>query len=147
MVWGCMTIYGLSNLVFLDKNVDKTVYLKILKQNLIQTADKYNMDRFIFQHDGAPAHKAEIIEEWLAMKGIYVMPWAAQSPDLNPIEHIWALMKRRIGRKVFNNVEDLKKELLKIWSEITPKECKDLIMSMPRRVAAVLDANGYQTKY
>ena len=105
------------------------------------------MDSFIFQHDGAPAHKAEIIEEWLSMKGIYVMPWAAQSPDLNPIEHIWALMKRRIGRKVFNNVEDLKKELLKIWSEITPKECKDLIMSMPRRVAAVLDANGYQTKY
>ena len=68
MVWACMTAYGVSDLVFCDEKVDKHYYLRILKRNLLQTAKKYNMDEFIFQQDGAPAHKAEIIDEFFVVK-------------------------------------------------------------------------------
>ena len=68
------------------------------------------MDEFIFQQDGAPAHKAEIIDEFFEAKGITVLDWAAKSPDINVIEHLWAICKRQISDQRFQSVEELKEK-------------------------------------
>ena len=147
MVWAVMSVHGLGNCVFLEKSVDTETYLTILKQNLLQTIKNHRMYEYFFLQDNAPAHRSEKVLEWFEKKGVPVMPWCAQSPDLNPIEHAWAYLKRKIGQKRHSTVDELKQDILHHWSQITPEFCKSLIMSMKRRALAIINASGYLTKY
>ena len=74
------------------------------------------------------------------------MPWCAQSPDLNPIEHIWAYLKQKLGHKRYENIEDLKNDLRELWAQITPEHCRKLIMSIKNRAEAILKVDGYSTR-
>ena len=77
------------------------------------------------------------------------MEWPAQSPDLNPIEHLWSHLKKKLEE--YENpptgITDLWKRVEKEWNNIPASVCQNLIESMPRRVAAVLGAKGGYTKY
>lgn len=66
MVWGCMSSAGVGNLVFIDDTMDKTVYLNLLKSNLLQSAEKLGIrDRFRFYQDNDPKHKSQLVQTWL----------------------------------------------------------------------------------
>lgn len=147
MVWGCISASGIGNLVFLTENINAGVYTNILANNLFQSADKMGLDDFIFQHDGAKPHTARITENWLERKGIRILNWASQSPDLNPIEHIWSYMKNELSKKIINDINNLKIQLSKIWNEIPQELCEKLCLSMPRRSLAVYKSKGGHTKY
>ena len=77
------------------------------------------------------------------------MTWPAQSPDLNPIEHVWSELKRRLGRhpEAPKGMFELWSRAQVEWKNITLEYCQKLIESMPCRVKAVLRAKGGHTKY
>ena len=54
-----------------------------------------------FLHDYAPCHKAKKVTQWLLHEGIEVIDWPSYSPDLNPIENMWAIFKRIVGKENF----------------------------------------------
>ena len=87
MVWGAMSSAGVGPLCFLRSNVNTAVYQEVLDQ-LYGDAD------FIFQQDLAPAHSAKATSTWLKDHGIPVLNWPANSPDCNPIENLWGIVKR-----------------------------------------------------
>ncbi len=78
-----------------------------------------------------------------------VLKWPAQSPDLNPIEHLWDHLKRRLGEyeTAPNGILELWERIEKEWEAIPASECQKLIESMPRRVEQVIKAKGGYTKY
>ncbi len=80
---------------------------------------------FIFQQDLAPAHSAKATSTWFKDHGIPVLNWPANSPDLNPIENLWGIVKRKMRYARPNNAEELKATIRAAWALITPEQCTD----------------------
>ncbi|KAG2455504.1 TCB1 transposase, partial [Polypterus senegalus] len=120
-----------------------TVHVHPFMTTMYPSSDGY------FQQDNAPCHKARIISNWFLEHDneFTVLKWPPQSPDLNPIEHLWDVMERELRALDVHptNLHQLQDSILSIWANIS-KECfQHLVESMPRRIKAVLKAKGGQT--
>ena len=110
----------------------------------------------IFMHDNASVHTAGIVRELLTSLGVQVMIWPPYSPDLNPIENLWGLMKAEIYKlypelEQADDTEDTLTNLIEAakeaWHTIDSTVLYNLSITMPHRVQAVMEAGGWYTKY
>ncbi len=104
-----------------------------------------------FQQDNAPCHKAQIISDWFLEHDneFTLLKWPPQSPDLNPIEHLWDVVEREIWIMDVQptNLQQLRDAIMSIWTKISEECFQHLVQSMPRRIKAVLKAKGGPTRY
>ncbi len=104
-----------------------------------------------FQQDNAPCHKAQIISDWFLEHDneFTLLKWPPQSPDLNPIEHLWDVVEReiRIMDVQPTNLQKLRDAIMSIWTKISEECFQHLVESMLRRIKAVLKAKGGLTRY
>ena len=107
------------------------------------------MDNIVFQHDNDSKHTSRIARQWLENNGVSVLNWPAQSPDLNPIEHLWQHLKRQLVAYATSptSIHELWERVEAQWEKVPPQVCINLVESMPRRVAEVLKVKGGYTKY
>lgn len=77
-------------------------------------------ESFYFMRDGASIHTARIFHEWFRALDVTVLPWAAKSPDLNPMENVCGVLARSVCRdgKQYSTVEELKDALVECWNNI-----------------------------
>ena len=114
---------------------------------MVSYLDENGHDK-IFQEDNAPIHTATRVLNFFYNEGINVMDWPAKSPDLNPIENIWGLMKNYVAEKYPKNLVELERLIKEAWEAIcTPDLCKKLFDSMYSRCEAVIYNKGARTKY
>lgn len=100
---------------------------------------------WLLQEDGDPSHgmrKYGLAQEYKASVNVQNLTHPAQSPDLNPIEGIWCIIKQRIRRRVFDSEEDMKQGLQEEWDKITMQEIRDRIADLPRRCAELVRSEG-----
>ncbi len=148
MIWAAMSSAGVGPLCFLKSTVTAAIYQLILEHSMLPSADKlYGDADFIFQQDLATAHTAKGTKSWFNDHGVTVLDWPANSPDLNPIENLWGIVKRKMRDTRPNNADDLKAAIKATWASIPPQQCHKLITSMPHRIEAVIKAKGAPTKY
>ena len=131
--------------------MDQELIKTILESDLEETARFYGLDKeeIIFQHDRDPKHTARSVKKWLDDNNWEVLPWPAQSPDLNPIENLWYQVKCALARypTQARSCAELWDRFQLEWNQVTTEQCLNLISSMPRRLQAVIDAKGGPTKY
>ncbi len=109
MIWAVMSSAGVGPLCFLKSTVNAAIYQDILEHFMLPYADKlYGDADFIFQQDLAPAHTAEGTKSWFNDHGVTMLDWPANSPDLNPIENLWSIVKRKMRDTRPNNADELK---------------------------------------
>ncbi len=148
MIWAAMSSAGVGPLCFLKSTVNAAIYQDILEHFMLPSADKlYGNADFIFQQDLAPAHTVKGTKSWFNDHGVTVLDWSANSPDLNPIENLWGIVKKKMRDTRPNNADELKATVKETWASIPPQQCHKLITSMPRRIEAVIKAKGAPTKY
>ncbi len=100
MIWGAMSSAGVGSLCFLKTNVTAPIYQEILENFILPSVDQLFKDAdFIFQQDLLPAHTAKSTKSWLNDHGVGVFDWSANSPDLNPIENLRGIVKRKMKQE------------------------------------------------
>jgi transposase len=149
MVWGCFCFQGVGNLCRISEKMDSELYCQILDEDFLNTLKWYNINKndIIFKQDNDPKHTSKLAKAWFNNNNINIFEWPAQSPDLNPIEHIWNEIKiqlRKIPKKITNK-EDLWDKLQDIWNNIEIEKCIKLIETMPERINDVIKAKGGYT--
>ena len=99
--------------------------------------------------DGAPSHKPKASMTFLHTHNVAVLKWPGNSPDMNPIETLWGIIKNRLRGQTLRTKQEMIAALIKAWhrddSVITT--CQRLIDSMPSRIAALIAAKGGHTQY
>src|SRR5215470_12871068 len=103
----------------------------------------------MFQDDGARAHRATSVSNWKGEHGIRSLAWSAQSPDLNPIENLWSILKDGVRKRIPRptNIAQLEQYIHEDLNQLDHTVLRNLVRSMRRRNRLVFLAKGYQTKY
>ena len=103
-----MSVNGFGNLVFIDGIMDRFSYVNILAENLEDSAKILKLNDYYFQQDNDLKHTSKLTKEFFNLKNIKKLDWPSQSPDLNPIEHIWAHIKMKLSEKPPKDINQLK---------------------------------------
>lgn len=160
MFWGAFIHTSLSRIVAMrrDENssrhgVNAVSYRAVLEEQLPNLCTNGT----IFMQDNAPIHTSRLITNWLRENGYETMPFPPYSPDLNPIENVWKKLKEGVDRLdpqlVWTHMPPRAKEerlhelVDQAWNDIEETLLATLVDSMPRRVQAVVNADGWYTKY
>jgi hypothetical protein len=130
--------------------------LECLKQHLPRIVTRNSL----FQHDNSSLFTSRLIRnwiyEWCESRRAEVIDWPPYSPDLNPIENLWAILKERICKRYPELTYMPKNEAsrqalinaaIEIWPQIEDEVVYNLVKSMHSRLAAVIQAHGYYTRY
>ncbi len=152
MVWGIFSWHTLGPLVPIEHHLNATAYLSILADHVHPfMTTMYPSSEGHFQQDNAPCHKAQIISDWFLEHDneFTLLKWPPQSPDLNPIEHLWDVVEREICIMDVQptNLQQLRDAIISLWTKISEECFQHLVESVPRRIKAVLKAKGVQTQY
>ena len=138
----------------------KGVTGRIIKACLQQHLPAVLEEGMTFQHDNGPTFKSRVVQDWLRnwayREGITLAEWPPYSPDLNPIENLWSILKQRICERypelvVLKKSAAAKNRLIEaakeVWDELEDDLFENLLNSMPRRLQALRRANGWYTRY
>ncbi|GFU85145.1 transposable element Tc1 transposase [Trichonephila clavipes] len=133
-----MTSNGVGKFEYIESIMNKYGPLDVLRNKSKQSVTKLELgSSFCFQHDKDPKHTAEIVKLWLLYNIPNHLHTPPQSPHLNPIEHLWDSLERRICQYNTSSKDMLKSALKDKWEKMNAKETTRLVQSMPTRVREV----------
>jgi transposase len=163
MVWACFWYEDgkiqRSELYIMDRDFESkkhgysaNSYLEVLENNLPFCWSP----GLVFMHDNASIHTAHAVTNWFIDMGIPLADHPPFSPDMNPIEHLWFHLKKQVQLlhpelanmgKGENDLIALEQALIEAWQAIPTEIFQKVLDSMPKRVAALIAAEGWHTKY
>lgn len=147
MLWGCFSASGVGPIYWIKDKMCAKDYVNILNSIMLPYAEEEMAIKWEFMQDNDPKHSSKLATQWFRDNKVHLMEWPSQSPDLNPIEHLWGILKKIIEGFKSKNKNDLWTKVQAEWYAIDPSICANLVSSMGRRCSEVLKNHGGTTKY
>lgn len=144
----CFNGKGRLHFVPPEAKVNADFYMNNLLPDLMHDCRQLLQEDFVFQQDGAPAHTAARVQEYLQQNCpdfIAKDQWPPNSPDLNPLDfHVWGAMLHRYQQlhPKPQNVEQLKAAVQRIWDDLPLKGIQAAVTAVRKRLAACIEAEG-----
>jgi transposase len=148
MFWGFYSSGGVGPLITVDGKINGEKYKSILENHLIPLL-KDNGQNLTFMQDNAPVHTCRLVSQFLVENEVPVLIWPPQSPDLNPIENLWHILKSRRAKKFgpVRTKSDIITQSLEIWNEFGIELCEKLSRSLKKRLSEVIKNKGGPIDY
>ena len=152
MIWSIISTHGPGAIYVVDGTMNSQQYCnEVISKHLIPQLRSWfpKSKNYIFMQDIAPCHTSKFTTEFLKRKCISVLPWPGNSPDLNPIENVWKMLKDKIATCHLTSKVELVNKIKDIWFHDTDvkRTIKNCTESMPRRIEAVINNKEDATKY
>lgn len=148
MYWGAISWKGPGLLFPIEGTEDAEEYCSVLAKGVRASAAKLKMERFIFQDDNSSSHRAEAVKKFKENEKIPCIPrWPSNSPDLNPIEVLWAELKNRIRRRSPRTVAEMERVAIEEWDKIPRVFIQKRIRLIPIVISAIIKVHGDVTPY
>lgn len=149
MVWGAFNAMGRLQIRFTSSKMKSADYIEVLKASLLPFCRQFRRIKFVYQQDNAAIHTSRETKHWFEQERISVLDWPAISPDLNPMENLWAIMVHRIyaNNRQFATVNELKDAIQEVWASIEMTVIGKLVASMNNRIFQVIQRSGDATDY
>lgn len=150
MVWAGISMEGRTDLYIVPRgSLTAERYIEEILQDYVVPYAPFIGDNFLFMHDNARPHTAGIVREYLHQVNVPQIEWPSLSPDMNPIEHVWDMLGRRIRSRfpAPTTIRELEGALVEEWEAIPQDDIARLIQGMPRRIEALIRARGGNTRY
>jgi len=149
-VWGCFNKNGFGKLVLFRQTLNSNFMCKIYKDGLLSSVKKWYGDNncnWKLLEDNDPKHTSKTSRTFKANNGIQSLPWPSQSPDCNPIENVWALMKLKINRQPPRSINNFVGRIKKEWKDLSTEFAEKLVNSMKNRVELLIERKGDYINY
>ncbi|GFT24737.1 transposable element Tcb2 transposase [Trichonephila clavipes] len=150
LVWGGIMLGSRTDLHIFDAgSVNGTRYCNEILLPYVRLFRGAMGLQFLFMDDNAPCHRTVAAEQLLESEDIERMDWPARSPDLNPIEHVWDFLGRRLAARTLSPVTilELRLALQDEWAAMLQQVIDTLILSMGRRYETCLEVRGDHIPY
>lgn len=152
--WGWMSSAGPGELTPISSRMDAVEYVGVLEDVLLPSVQLLYPPPtpITLVQDNSSVHSARVVRDWFGNHPqIELLPWPPKSPDLNPIENLWAIMinmwDQNLDRPIRNR-ENLHNHVVGIWESLRGRDtCTNLVNSMASRLENTRNANGYWTRY
>ncbi|KAL4461776.1 hypothetical protein ABPG72_017977 [Tetrahymena utriculariae] len=147
MIWGGISLKGKTAIKIyrLDQKetVDSTNYIETLKQYCMTfTNSTYGRNKWKLMQDNTKPHVSAETTQFLVKKKIKTLNHPPSSLDLNPIQKVWAWMKRKIGKTTFKSITDLMDAVEEAWDEVPIDHIKNYITHHINQIQEVEQNNG-----
>lgn len=151
MFWAGFSVNFKSEIVFVDGTLTGEKYRGIVEKHVtpvLGRSKRCSARRgYTFQQDNDPKHTSKVVKEYLEDCSFSVMKWPACSPDLNPIENLWAIVKRKVAKRFPTTKLMLREYLIEEWAKVPRSTLENLVRSMPKRVNAVITNEGKRINF
>ena len=146
-VWGCFSSKGFERIVIFTGILDSYKMCKIYEKGLLPSVQEWFDDDWTLCEDNDPKHTSKYSKQWKMEHFVDRMDWPAQSPDQNPIENVWHLLKSRVSKRQPKTVKQLKRVIRSEWKNFDQNLAQKFSNSMSQRIEALIEAKGDVTIY
>jgi hypothetical protein len=151
MIWAAISWYTADPIITLNGEITASDYIDILGNQVYQMVQMFPNIDAVFQDDSLPIHTTRIVQFWFEEHedALKHLPWPAQSPDLNIIEPLWSVVDSTVRSRFppASSVMQPEDALHEKWYNIPVAAIQNLHVYIPRRIQALLPANGGLTPY
>jgi len=147
-LWGCICAEGLGHAELYAGSLDSTRHRDILRHSLIPSFRQFYPDGpWSFQQDNVRFHTTPDTITYLHNKGVTLVEWPPWSPDLNPIENLWNVLKARVYARFPQTMEEMEQVIREEYAAVDLNFISHICRNMPRRLQLLLENEGHKISY